>query len=407
MLEDLGVEGFVGTPFHKRTAAAVETASWYPWPPYIVPDIYTDFREELAAMRTAATLNEMSPLSKTRIRGPDAARLANRLLPRNALTQDVGQILYSPWCNEEGKMVADGLVFRFGEEEYVFVAGPQEQWFTMNAGGLDVEVDDISPSIGILALQGPESTEVLEGATGQDWSSLGFSRMRKTDIGGASVDVSRQGFTGEVGYELWVSPEGACPMWDALMEAGGEYGLRPAGEYAIDIARVEAGLLIIGADYMGAGPDPTPPVDDVTQMRECSPFELRLGRFIDFDKPDFVGRQALMDEQAAGGAPRRMVGLSIDWRAMLEYQLERGEFVQMFPRVHDMPLPVIDSGERVGYATSVTWGPSVGMLIGLGHIDRASANLGAQLSVLWSANGQTVEIAAEVVRLPFRPHRRA
>ena len=407
MLEDLGVEGFVGTPFHKRTAPAVETTCWYVWTPYAVPDIYTDFRDELAAMRTAATLNEMSPLSKIRMTGPDAPRLANRILTRNAVAQEVGQILYSPWCNEEGKMVADGLVFRFGAEEYVFVAGPQEQWFTMNAGGLDVEVEDITPSIGILALQGPESTRVLERATGQDWSSLGFSRMRKTDIGGASVSVSRQGFTGEVGYELWVSPEGACAMWDALMEAGADYGLRPAGEYAIDIARVEAGLLIIGADYRGAGPDPAPPVGDPAQMREVSPFELRLGRFVDFDKPDFVGRQALMDEQAAGGAPRRMVGLSIDWRAMLEHQLERDEFVEMFPRVHYMPLPVVDSGERVGYATSVTWGPSVGMLIGLGHIDRESASLGAQHTVLWSAAGRTVEIAAEVVPLPFRPHRRA
>ena len=407
MLEDLGVEGFVGTPFHRRSAAAVETSSWFPWPPYIVPDIYTDFREELAAMRTAATLNEMSPLSKTRISGPDAPLLANRILTRNAVAQEVGQVLYSPWCNEEGKMVADGLVFRFGQEEYVFVAGPQQQWFTMNANGLDVKVEDISPSIGILALQGPRSTEVLQRATGQDWSSLKFSRIRRTEIAGAPVDVSRQGFTGEVGYELWVSPEGACPMWDALVEAGREYGLRPAGEYAIDIARVEAGLLIIGADYMGAGPDPTPPVDDPTQMRECSPFELRLGRFVDFDKPDFIGRQALLEEQAAGGAPRRMVGITIDWRAMLEYQLEQGDLVQMFPRVHDMPLPVIDSGHRVGYATSVTWGPTVGKLIGLGHIDKESANLGAKLSVLWSANDRTIEIGAEIVRLPFRPHRRA
>ena len=407
MLEDLGVEGFVGTPFHKRSAAAVETSSWFPWPPYIVPDIYTDFNQELAAMRTAATLNEMSPLSKTRITGPDAPRLANRILTRNAITQEVGQILYSPWCNEAGKMVADGLVFRFGEENYVFVAGPQKQWFAMNAAGLDVEIDDISPSIGILALQGPLSTRVLEDATGQDWSDLRFSRIRRTEIAGVTVDVGRQGFTGEVGYELWVSPEGACAMWDALTEAGKPHGLRPAGEYAIDIARVEAGLLIIGADYMGAGPDPTPPVDDVTQMRECSPFELRLGRFVDFDKPDFVGRQALVEEQAAGGAPRRMVGLSIDWRAMLEHQLERGELVQMFPRVHDMPLPVIASGNRVGYATSVTWGPSVGMLIGLGHIDRQSATPEAKLSVLWSANGQTVEIGATVVDLPFKRYRRA
>jgi aminomethyltransferase len=407
MLEDLGFDGFIGTPFHSRSATMMETSSWFVWPPYIVPDIYTDFNEELAAMRTTATINEMSPLSKTRVFGPDAGRFADRILPRDALNQDVGQILYSPSCNESGKMIADGLIFRFAKDEYVFVAGPQQQWFEANADGFAVEITDISASIGILALQGPLSTKVLEAATRQDWSDVGFSRIRKTTIAGVEVDVSRQGFTGEVGYEVWVDPDGAPATWDKLVEVGSPLGLRPAGEFAIDIARVEAGLLIIGADYMGAGPDPTPPVDDVTQMRECSPVELRLGRLLNFDTGDFIGRDALLAEKEAGGPPRRMVGLSIDWRTMLEHQLERGELVTMFPRVHGMPLPVLSSGDRVGYATSVTWGPSVGMLIGLGHINKDVTESRNDVSVLWTASDQIVEIGATIVDLPFTKHRRA
>ena len=408
MLEDLGFEGFVGTPFHSRTAAEVQTGAWFPWPPYITPDIYTDFREELAAMRTAATLNEMSPLSKIRITGPDAPLLADRIIPRDAISQAVGQILYSPWCNESGKVVADGLIFRFGENDYVFVAGPQEKWFSMNAGDLDVEIEDISPTIGILALQGPNSTAVLEAATGEDWGDLAFSRITKTRIGGVDVDVSRQGFTGETGYELWVGADDAVAMWDGLVAVGDPHGLRPAGEYAIDVARVEAGLLIIGADYVGAGPDPTPShPDDRSLMAPCSPFELRLGRLVDFEKEHFIGKQALLDEQAAGGPPLRMIGLSLDWQAMLRHQIESGVLADMFPRVHPIPFPVLQGADRVGYATSVTWSPTVGMLIGLGHIDTDLAKPGRQLSVLWSAAGEEVEVPAEVVSLPFRPYRRA
>jgi aminomethyltransferase len=401
-------EGFIGTPFHSRTAAATETPLWYSWGPYVVPDIYTDFEEELRAMREAATLNEMSPLSKIRISGPDAALMADRLITRNAVDQEVGQILYSPWCNDAGKVVADGLIFRFGETDYVFVAGPQERWFASNRGDLDVEIEDVSPSIGILALQGPKSTEVLNAATGRDWSDLKFSRLQRTEIGGVTVDLSRQGFTGEVGYELWVSADGAGAMWDALVEVGEPHGLRPAGEYAIDISRVEAGLLIIGADYMGAGPDPTADnIGDVTGMRPPSPFELRMDKLVDFDKKDFIGKKALVAEQAAGGPPLRMIGLTLDWKAMLAHQSERGALTEMFPRVGRVPLPVFQGSRKVGHATSVTWGPTVGAFIGLGHLEKELAVPGTELAVGWSVDGEEVLIGATVVDLPFRAYRRA
>lgn len=397
----------VGTPFHPRTSAACETPFWYSWPPYHVVDIYTDSRQELRAMREKATLNEMSPLSKIRVSGPDAAAFANRLITRDALAQEVGQVLYAPWCNEHGKVVGDGLVLRLDMNTYMFVAGPSGRWFRSNSAGLDVEIDDVSPHIGILALQGPRSRDVLERATGEDWSQLRFSRLRRTEIGGVEVDVIRQGFTGELGYELWVVADGAVPMWDALTEAGEPYGLRPAGEYAIDIARVEAGLLIIGADYVGAGPDPFNVHFAETDQRPSSPFELRLGRFVDFAKQDYVGRQALLDERARGGPPRRMVGLELDWRALVGRQIERGVMMDLVPRVSREPLPVLDRGRGVGLATSVTWGPSVGKLIGFGHLEKRYAQPSTALSVRWTLGHEQITIDARVVDLPFRAHRRA
>ena len=221
------------------------------------------------------------------------------------------------------------------------------------------------------------------------------------------VDVIRQGFTGELGYELWVAADGAVAMWDALIEAGEPHGLRPAGEYAIDIARVEAGLLIIGSDYVGAGPDPFAVHFAETDQRPSSPFELRLGRFVDFAKDDFVGKQALLEEQAAGGPPRRMVGLELDWRALVRLQLERGVMMEMLPRVGRDPLPVMREDRGIGLATSVTWGPSVGKLIGFGHIEKAHKRSGTSLSVRWSIGDEHIVIDARVVDLPFRPHRRA
>ena len=399
--------GPMGTPFHARTSAACETTCWFSWPPYHVVDIYTDFQQELRAMRTAATLNEMSPLSKIRVSGRDAPRLVHRLITRDAIAQQVGQVLYAPWCNQDGKVVGDGLVLRLDETTYMFVAGPSDQWFTSNAAGLDVQIEDISPTIGILALQGPRSRDVLEGASGEDWSQLPFSRLRRTEIGGVEVDVIRQGFTGELGYELWVAADGAVAMWDALVEAGEPHGLRPAGEYAIDIARVEAGLLIIGSDYMGAGPDPFNVHFAETDQRPSSPFELRLGRLVDFTKDDFVGKRPLLEEQAAGGPPRRMVGLELDWRALVNFQLELGMMMEILPRVRTSPLPVMWNDRGIGLATSITWGPTVGKLIGLGHIEKAYEQSGTPLSVCLSMGDEQIMIDARVVDLPFRPHRRA
>ena len=216
-------------------------------------------------------------------------------------------MLYTPWCDERGKVVDDGTVTRIGETTYRWTAAhPVWRWITMNAGGLDVEVQDVSESTAALAMQGPLSRETLKAATGEDWADVRYFRARSTEIGGVAVDVTRTGYTGDLGYELWIPADGAEAVWDRLAEAGASYGLRPTGLRALDVVRLEAGLILVDVDYVSVLHAETPD-------HEYSPFEIGLDRLVDFGKRDFVGRRALAAEQAAGGPHRRLAGLVLDW----------------------------------------------------------------------------------------------
>lgn len=398
---------FIGTPFAPRTAALAQTPFWYAWGPFHVVDVYTDPYEELKATRETASLNEMSPLSKIVIEGPDATRLVDRLITRDATKMDVGQILYAPWCNEAGRVVGDGLVIREEEDRYVLSAGPSAEWFELNAEGLDARIDDISPTIGILALQGPRSLDVLNAATGEDWSDLRFSRLRRGEIGGVPVDVLRQGFTGELGYELWVGADDAVAMWDGLIAAGEPFDILPCGEFAVDIARVEAGLILVWSDYTGAGPDPTVAHFPQAQDREVSPFEIGLGHFVDFEKGDFVGKQALVDEQEAGGPPRRLVGLDLNLDEIVAARRATGLPPSLGHKVIKDTLTVSANGDVVGRATSLTWSPAAKTVVGFGVVATEVTEPGTQLSVEWAVGGSSGSVSATVVRLPFLPRKRA
>ncbi len=401
--------GVVGTPFHRRTARASRTPSYYSWDLYHVVDVYEDFRDELRSIREGVAMGDMSPLSKCVISGSDAARFVDRLITRDASKLGVRQVLYTPWCTDAGKVINDGLVFRADETTYRFTSDPSYEWFTSQATGLDVAVDDVTDELGILTLQGPRSREVLERATGRDWSDLDFSRLDRTKIGGVEVEVARQGFTGELGYEILSPSEGGELVWDAIAEAGEPLGVRPVGEYAIEVARIEAGLLIPGYDYGRAGPDlPGSHTPSATQAEYVSsPFELAMGDFVDFDKADFIGKQALLDEQAAGGPPRRLGGLDIDWRAIVALHLDRDVPPNVSPRVRWEALPVFAGDERIGRASSVTWGPSVGKMIGFGHLDVRFAEPGTIVSIEWPVGDDVGRVEATVAMLPFLAHRRA
>ena len=404
------LDGVVGTPLHTRTAQRSATPWYFNWDLNHVVDVYDDFHEELRAIRETVAMGDMSPLCKCTIEGPDATRLVDYLIPRATDRFEVGQIYYTPWCTDEGKVVSDGLVYRVGEDSYRFTGDPTCEWFRENADGHDVEIRDETDDFGIIMVQGPYAREVVESATGEDWSGLDFSRRSGAEIGGVGVELARQGFTGELGFEIMMPRGAGADVWDAVAVAGEASGIKPCGEWAIDVARVEAGLMIPGPDYANAGPDPTGSHTVSASDPSChsSPFELGMGRFVDLDKDRFVGRDALLAEQEAGGPPRALVGLDIDWRAIVDAHVERAVAPNVSPRVEWVAKPVTSAGRPAGRATSITWSPTIGKLIGFGHLLREYAVEGNEVVVQWEipGTGEAFGAPARVAPLPFLELRR-
>ena len=397
---------FRGTPFVERTAPLNQNALWMRWDRNMVVDAYSDMVEELAAIRNRVAMGDMSPLSKYVISGPDAERLMDRLIPRDITKLKIGQIYYAPWCNENGHVVGDGLVFRMDETTFRVSADPGFTWWRQHAEGLDIQVTDITDAYGILTLQGPRSRDVLQAVAQLGLDELPFSRLAVVTIAGRQVEVLRQGFTGEHGYELWVKAEDAVAVWDAVQDAGKPHGILPAGAWALDIARLEAGLLIVGYDYTSAGPDDGGAGIQAAGKYRASPFELGLGRLIDFRKTDFLGKAALQ-RMAAAGDHRQLVGLDIDWTQAAGGAGLEGDSPGNLRRVRWYPVPAFHGAVEIGHASSVAWAPSIGKMIGFGHLRRDVAETGTELTLRWDSDGTTIDVAARVVDLPFLSLRRA
>ena len=339
---------------------------------------------------------DVTPLYKYEVRGPDAAALLDRVVTRDVSQVAIDQVIYTPWCDEEGKVIDDGTVTRLGEDRFrVTAADPSYRWFAMNATGLDVHIDDISQETAALALQGRLSRHVLERATGQDWFDLRYFRRRPTTIAGVDIDVTRTGYTGDLGYELWIPVEGALAVWDRLFEDGADYGIRPAGIQALDICRLEASLILIEAEYTSARHAFAPELT-------YSPFEIGLGRLVKFDKEaEFTGKRALLAERDAGGPARRLVGLELDWLAIEAMYARHGLAPQISPHVQRAPVPVYRQGAQVGRATSVGWGPTIKKMVGFGSVDRGLTTPGTRLSVEWTVEGERGKVGATVTPMPF------
>jgi len=378
---------------------------WFNWDRHVVPDAYRDLASELRATRERVSMGDMSPLSKYEIRGPDAPRFIERLVTRNTTSLEPGQVVYTPWTDERGKIVGDGLVFRMGTDAYRISADPQLLWFGRCADGMDVEVTDLSDDYGFLAIQGPSAREVMDALTGETWEDLSFSRIRTTTVAGAELTVARQGFTGELGYEMWVPASAGDEIWDAVATVGRPFGIEPVGEHAIDVARVEAGLLIVGADYTGAGPDRPGSTIDMDDAHRASPFELNLDTFVDLEK-NFVGRDTLREERDGGGPGRRLAGLVLDHEEV--FALHANSRLPSIPdRVWWYPLAITHEERVVGRATSVTWAPTVGRLVGFGHLEPELAAPGTDVTVRWTLHDGDDAVDATVVDLPFLELRRS
>ena len=408
--DPIGRAMFLETPFTAGFRKANERGVWTTWGPCAMPEVLAGIAVEARAVRSAAMLEDKSPLVTVHIHGSDSERFVNRLIPRHATQMSIDHAYYTPWCDEDGKVIVEGLLFRLTEDDFFLTSCAMDRWFTQQRQGMDVEFDDATDRFGILALQGPDSLAVLEEATGQSWSDLRFSRGKRGRIGSADVHVWRTGFTGVKGYELWVPPEAGEEVWYALTATKAGEGLEPCGTAAQDIVRVEAGLVLPAIDYARSGPDTvTAHSYGLTEAEYfASPFEIDLGRFVDFRKPDFVGRDALWAESHAGGGKgRRMRALRINWRELVEIFLARGELPLIDDKVRRFPpLELVSDGARVGYATSVGWSHALKDLIGFAHLPATFPIERKSVQLRWPHDGEVLEAGVSFGRLPFvRPDR--
>jgi len=384
-----------GTPFHERTAALNHKLQWGEWAGYWSAAVYSDHHDiEYNAIRQSAALIDVSPLFKYIVSGPDAVRLIDRVITRDATRLAVGQVLYTPWCDERGKVIDDGTVARLDETTFRWTAAdPCYRWIRMNAAGLEVEVTDVTESVGALALQGPRARAVLEAATGADWTDVGYFRRRAATVAGIEVDVTRTGYTGDLGYELWVDAAQAPALWDALMAAGDDHRLRPCGIRAMDVARVEAGLVLIEVDYTSARTALTP-------EHEYTPSEIGLERLVNFEKGDFVGRRALERERDGAQPRRRLAGVELDWDGIEAAFGRHGLAPAVQATVNREPTPILYAGGQVGRATSTCWSPTLKKLIALASLG-PGVRRGAPLEMEWTVEGERGRVAAREVDLPF------
>ncbi len=385
----------VGTPFHERTFALCESLNYREWSGYYTVSAYeTHHEHEYNAIRTGAALIDISPLFKYLVAGPDAARLVNRVTTRNADAMAVGQVFYTPWCDEHGKVIDDGTVARVAEQRFRWTAAdPSLRWLRQNATGLHVTIEDVSEQVAALALQGPMSAQVLRSCADADIESLRYFRATAGRIGGVPVDVTRTGYTGDLGYEIWIPADRAIEVWDAIAAAGAAFDLKPVGMLALDVARVEAGLLLLDVDFHGSR-------KAMIDAQRYTPYEMGLDRLVDPGKGPFVGRAALSAERARGSR-RRIVGLDVEW-SEVERLYERFALAPVAPSAASrVAVPVRRRGRQVGRATTTAWSPTLKRLVALATIDAPHFAEGTTVEFEITVEGIRHFVGATVVGLPF------
>jgi aminomethyltransferase len=386
----------IGTPFHQRTFPLCESLNYREWSGYYTVSAYeTHHEHEYNAIRNAAALIDISPLFKYRVSGPDATRLVDRIITRDLRKVTVGQVVYTPWCDEQGKVIDDGTVSRLAANVYRWTAAdPSLRWFTQNGAGLDVKIEDISESVAALALQGPTSGRLLKTVVeGADIGSLKYFRVTEGTIAGVPVEISRTGYTGDLGYEIWVANDQALRVWDVLIERGRPFDIKPAGMLALDVARIEAGLLLIDVDFNSSK---KALVDD----QKYSPFEMGLDRLVSLDKDRFIGQQALVKE-ATSGAARQIVGLEIDWTEVERRFEAVGLPPTVSPIASRVAVPVYSNGTQIGKATSTTWSPLLKKMIALATVGRDFVRPGTQVEIEVTVEAVRHRVGAKVAKTPF------
>jgi aminomethyltransferase len=385
----------IGTAVHGRTFALAESLNYREWSGYYAVSAYEAHHEhEYNAIRNQAALIDISPLFKYLISGRDAVTLVDRVITRDAQQMAAGQVYYTPWCDEHGKVIDDGTVTRIDERTFRWTAAdPSLRWFTQNAAGLDVRIDDVSEEVAALAVQGPTSGRLLHAVADADVRGLKYFRMTRGTIAGVPVDISRTGYTGDLGYEVWMPWDRAVEVWDALVAGGRPFDVHPAGMLALDVARVEAGLLLIDVDFNSSK-------KALIDAQKYTPFEMGLDRLVRLDKRPFVGQKAPAAEQRRGPA-RRIVGLDVSWPAVERLYEDLGMPPQVASTASRVPVPVYRNGRQVGRATTTTWSPVLKKLIALATIAAPHFAEGTALEFEVTAEAVRHRVPAKIVRTPF------
>lgn len=384
-----------GTPFHSRTSVLCEAQNWRRWSGYIVAGSYELTHErEYWSIRSSAALFDVSPLFKYDITGPDAGRLLDRVITRNVAQLKTGQVMYTPWCDEDGKVIDDGTVWRLDDRVFRLTsADPNIRWLGKNAFGLNVGIEDVSDAIATLSLQGPLAREILKHALDADLDGLKYFRLTSGLLRSIPVTITRTGYTGDLGYELWVDAQHAEVLWDTLMEAGKPYQITPAGMLALDLARIEAGLLLIEVDYISAH-------RAIVDSRKSSPYELGLGWTVSPDKAPFVGQKALCAEKGRGST-WQFVGIEVDWESLEQLHAAEGLPPQLPTVAWRTSIPIYSNSRQVGYATSGCWSPLLKKYIALAHLESAYANPDTPVRMEITVEHKRKQAAARVVKIPF------
>jgi aminomethyltransferase len=385
----------IASAFHERTHRLCESLNYRDWAGYYAVSAYeTHHEHEYNAIRNACAVIDVSPLFKYRISGADAVRLVDRVITRDATRLAVGQVYYTPWCDEEGKVIDDGTVTRLAGQVYRWTAAdPSLRWLTENARGLDVKVDDITEQVAALALQGPTAARLLEVVSTAPVRSLKYFRATSGSIAGVPVDITRTGYTGDLGYEVWMPWDAALKVWDAIAEVGAAFDLHAAGMLALDIARIEAGLLLIDVDFHSSR-------KAMIDAQKYSPFELGLGRLVELGKGPFIGRSALAAEQRRG-PKRQIVGLEVDWTEVENLYDAVGLPPTAPATASRVAVPVYHNGKQVGRATSTTWSTMLKKMIALATIDAPHCALGTRLKLEVTVEAVRHAATATVVKTPF------
>ncbi|HEV8588313.1 MAG TPA: aminomethyltransferase family protein [Pyrinomonadaceae bacterium] len=386
----------IGTPFHERTLALCESLNYREWSGYYAVSAYeTHHDHEYNAIRNAAALIDISPLFKYRVTGRDATKLVDRIITRDLRKVSVHQVIYTPWCDEHGKVIDDGTVSRLEENVYRWTAAdPSLRWFTQNAAGLDVQIKDISESVAALAVQGPTSGRLLKQVVEDaDIENLKYFRVTKGRIAGVLVEISRTGYTGDLGYEIWIAAEDALKVWDALVLQGRAFDIKPTGMLALDVARIEAGLLLIDIDFNSSK-------KALIEPQKYSPFEMGLGRLVNLDKNKFVGQSALLEEKKRGAA-KQIVGMEIDWPAVERIYERVGLPPAVSPIASRVAVPVYSNGTQLGKATSTTWSPTMKKMIALATLKNDFAKTGTNVEIEITVEAVRHRVPAVVTKTPF------